>query len=125
MNLLSKKILVVDDSSTMRMLVKMSLKSFKGYEVLEANDGVSAIESCSNVNFDLIITDLNMPEMNGFDFIKYIKKNPNYKDIPIIVLTTEGRDDDKNQAMELGATEYIVKPFQPNQIIQLVKKFLS
>jgi two-component system, chemotaxis family, chemotaxis protein CheY len=121
----SKKILVVDDSSTMRMLVKMSLKTFKDYEVLEASDGVSAIESCSNVNFDLIITDLNMPEMNGFDFIKYIRKNPHYKDVPIIVLTTEGRDDDKNQAMELGASEYIVKPFQPNQIIQLVKKILS
>lgn len=122
---MGKKILVVDDSSTMRMLVKMSLKTFKDYDVFEANDGVGAIESCSNVNFDLIITDLNMPEMNGFDFIKYIRKNPHYKEVPIIVLTTEGRDDDKNQAMELGATEYIVKPFQPNQIIQLVQKILK
>ncbi|HOK40720.1 MAG TPA: response regulator [bacterium] len=118
-------ILIVDDSATMRMLVKMTLKTFPDINTFEAKDGVEAIEICANNKMDLVITDLNMPEMNGFDFIRYLRKNPNYKDVQIIVLSTEGRDDDKEQAMRLGANDYIVKPFQPFQLQAKVKKILN
>lgn len=122
---MERNVLIVDDSSTMRMLVRMALKVFTNFKVFEAKDGVEAIENCSNMNMDLIITDLNMPEMNGFDFIRYIRKNLHYQNTPIIVLTTEGRDEDKKQALNIGANDYIIKPFQPVQLQEKIKNVFS
>ena len=120
---MSKKMLTVDDSPSVRKLVKFTLKA-KGFQVSSASDGEEALDLIKQENFDAIILDINMPRMNGLEFLKHIKANDEYASIPVIMLTTEGQDDDKDKAVSLGATAYMVKPFKPTQLLTLIEKIV-
>ncbi len=120
---MSRKMLTVDDSPSVRKLVKFTLKA-KGFQVSSAGDGVDALELMKQEDFDAIILDINMPRMNGLEFLKHIKANKQYASIPVIMLTTEGQDDDKDKAVALGATAYMVKPFKPTQLLTLIEKIV-
>lgn len=120
---MAKKILTVDDSASIRQMVSFTLKE-AGYEVSEAFDGVDAVNKSLNNQFNLVITDLNMPNMDGITLIKKLRENPNYKFTPIIMLTTESQETKKQEGKAAGATGWIVKPFTPEQLIGVVKKVL-
>jgi len=114
-------ILIVDDSKTVRNLVAFILKR-EGYKVTMAEDGLDGLEKLySAEKIDLIISDVNMPRMDGFTFIKNIREQEAYKDIPIMVLSTEGRPHDISHGMMLGANLYMVKPAQPEKMIKNIK----
>ena len=118
------KILVVDDSSTVRKLIINILKA-EDYETVEAVDGVDALEKLAQNDIDLIIADLNMPRMNGLELIRTIRKDPLYTDIPIVMLTTEGSEDDKKRGFEAGANVYLVKPAPPSLILYKIGSLLG
>ena len=118
---MAKKILAVDDSKTMREMVSFTLKS-AGYEILEAEDGKAALGVLGSAKVDAVITDLNMPNMNGFELIRALRANPLYKFTPILMLTTEGEGSKKEEGKAAGATGWIVKPFNPEKLVEVVKK---
>jgi len=122
---MSKHILVVDDSKTIRNLVAFVMNG-EGYKVTTAEDGLDAIEKLYTINqVDLIISDINMPRMDGFSFIKTIREQEMYRNIPIIILSTEGREKDIQRGMGLGANLYIVKPVQPKMMVKSVKMLIG
>ena len=118
------KILAVDDSSSMRQMVSFTLKG-AGYDVVEAVDGQDALNKAKSQQFDLIVTDVNMPVMDGITFIKNLRAEPNYKFTPMLMLTTESAADKKTEGKAAGATGWIVKPFNPDQLINTIKKVLG
>jgi len=118
---MSKKILAVDDSKTMREMVSFTLKS-AGYEVMEAEDGQAALNVLNGAKVDAVITDLNMPNLNGFGLIRALRANPSYKFTPILMLTTEGDTSKKEEGKSAGATGWIVKPFNPVKLVEVVQK---
>ncbi len=120
---MAKVIMTADDSASMRQMVSFTLKQ-GGYEVIEAVDGQDAINKLSGAKIDMLVTDLNMPNVDGFELIKQVRANPSFKFIPIIMLTTESQGDKKQQGKSLGATGWIVKPFKPEQLLAVVKKVL-
>jgi two-component system chemotaxis response regulator CheY len=120
---MSKRIITVDDSPSVRKMVEFSLKS-KGYVMGSAGDGIEALELMRQEPFDAVILDVNMPRMNGLEFLENIKHDENLAAIPVIMLTTEGQDEDRDKAMALGATAYIVKPFKPSQLLSLLEEIL-
>lgn len=118
---MAKKILTVDDSKTMREMVSFTLKN-AGHEVLEAEDGVHALQVLEGNKPDLIITDLNMPNMDGFELITAVRKEGASKYVPILILTTESDTNKKERGKAAGATGWIVKPFNPEKLLQVVNK---
>jgi two-component system chemotaxis response regulator CheY len=116
--------LVVEDSPTMRQLVKFALSSLRGLTVIEADDGVSALKQLATTKFDIILTDINMPIMDGLKLVKRVRSDEQLKDIPIVIITTEGAEEDRQRALALGANAYIAKPIQAAQVIAQVKKLL-
>jgi two-component system chemotaxis response regulator CheY len=119
-----KKVLVVDDSSVVRMSLDMLLKE-NGYDVTTANDGTEGVTAAKNDNFDLIITDINMPNMNGFDLIKNVREMDNCKFLPILVLTTESDSEMLKKGKNYGATGWIVKPFTNESLLETVLKVIG
>ena len=119
------KVLVVEDSPTMRQLIVFALKRIRGFQIVEANDGVDGLKKLSADKFDLILTDINMPIMDGLKLVSMVRNDPNYKETPIIVITTEGAIEDRERALALGANEYITKPIQTMKILDTVKKLMS
>jgi len=117
-------ILAVDDSSSMRQMVSFTLKG-AGYQVVEACDGQDALNKAKTQQFDLIITDVNMPVMDGITFIRNLRTEANYKFTPMLMLTTESGMDKKQEGKAAGATGWIVKPFNPDQLLNTVKKVLG
>ena len=121
---MAKTVLVVDDSPTMRQMVAFTLTS-AGYQVVEAGNGKEAVGKVNGgAKPDLVVTDLNMPEMDGITLIKEIRKMPARKFTPILMLTTEASDDKKKAGQAAGATGWIVKPFNPEQMMAVIKKVL-
>jgi two-component system chemotaxis response regulator CheY len=119
---LAKVALIVDDSNTMRQMVGFALKG-AGFEVVEGGNGQEGLDKARTVpKLDLIITDLNMPIMDGLQFIREARTLANHRFTPILMLTTEGGDDRKAQGKAAGATGWIVKPFQPDQLLKVVEK---
>ena len=118
------KVLVVEDSPTMRQLIVFALKRIRGFQISEANDGVDGLKKLSADKFDLIVTDINMPIMDGLKLVSMVRNDPNYKETPIIIITTEGASEDRERALALGANEYITKPIQTMQILETVKKLM-
>ena len=118
---MAKRILAVDDSKTMREMVSFTLKG-AGYEVVEAEDGQAALNLLGGARIDAVITDLNMPNMNGFELIRALRADPAYKFTPILMLTTEGDGSKKEEGKAAGATGWIVKPFNPEKLVEVVKK---
>ncbi len=121
---MSKNIMVVDDSFTTRKMLSFLLKG-EGFNVVSAENGIDALEKLPFSNIDIIITDLNMPQMDGLELVNSLKKNPDYKEIPVIMLTTESEDSDKQKGFEAGASSYLIKPIPQDVLIKEVKKFLG
>ncbi len=118
------KILAVDDSASMRQMVSFTLKG-AGFDVVEAADGVEALGKAKSQTFDLVISDVNMPKMDGLTLIKELRKLPAFKFIPMLMLTTESTADKKQEGRAAGATGWIVKPFNPEQLLATIKKVLG
>ena len=119
---MSKTVLIVDDSASMRQLVSFALKD-AGYGVMDAVNGKDALNKLNGTKVDMVITDLNMPEMDGIEFIKQMRNRSGYRFTPIVMLTTESQESKKQEGKQAGASGWIVKPFTPEQLIDVVKKF--
>ena len=120
-SVMSKRILTIDDSKTMRDMLMLTLAE-AGFDVLQAVDGQDGLDVLVNEQVDVIITDINMPRMDGYEVIRQLRKNPDHKATPILVLTTESETEKKNLAREAGATGWMVKPFDPDRLIATVRK---
>jgi two-component system, chemotaxis family, chemotaxis protein CheY len=120
-----KKILVVDDSQTIRRMVIASLQELKNVSFKEARSGLEAIEHLALVNVDLLILDLNMPDMHGLEVLQFLRSHHVYRSIPIIVLTTRGDEASRSAALNAGATLYLTKPFEPKSLAASVSELLK
>lgn len=121
---MSGTILTVDDSASVRMAIRLALTG-AGYQVAEAGDGAEALARIDATRFDLVITDLNMPRMDGLTMIRELRRRPSGAGVPVIFITTESDDAMKAQAKAAGATGWLVKPFQPEQIVRVAQKVLG
>lgn len=121
---MSRVIMTADDSASMRQMVSFTLKQ-AGYDIVEAIDGKDALTKMDATKVDMLITDLNMPNVDGIELIKQVRTRADLKFIPIIMLTTESADDKKSAGKAAGATGWIVKPFAPDQLVAVVKKVLK
>lgn len=119
------RVLVVDDSPTMRQLIVFSLRRLPDLEIDEAGDGVAALKKLSTQKYDLLLTDLNMPIMDGLKLISLLRNDEQYNALPIVVITTEGANHDRERATALGANEYLAKPIQTARIIEVIKRLLD
>ena len=117
--------LVVDDSPPMRKMIVFALSRIRGLDLVEADDGVDALRKLAGRRFNLIITDINMPILDGLKLVKRLRADENYIDVPIIIITTEGAAEDRQRALALGANAYITKPIQAAQVIKLVRRTLG
>jgi two-component system chemotaxis response regulator CheY len=121
---MSKTILAVDDSPSIRNMVAFTLKS-AGYDVVEAVDGQDGLDKAKTKKVSLILTDQNMPRMDGLTLVKNLRAMPDYKSAPILILTTESSDDMKAKGRAAGATGWLVKPFDPPKLLEVVKKVIG
>jgi len=119
------KVLIVEDSRATREMLAAAVQVLDGVEVHTAVSGFEALKVLPRHRFALIITDINMPDINGLELINFVKKNPHYREVPLFVVTTEGRDQDRERGLQLGANEYVVKPFTPDTIAELVRRYLK
>ena len=117
--------LVVEDSPPMRKMIVFALSRVRELDVVEADDGVDALRRIAGTKFDIIITDINMPILDGLKLVKRLRADDNYKDVPIVIITTEGAAEDRQRALALGANAYITKPIQAQQVIGLVRQILE
>jgi two-component system, chemotaxis family, chemotaxis protein CheY len=120
-----KNVLIVEDSKAIRSLIRIALEEAGGFFAVEANNGFEALRTLPSRTFDLIITDINMPDINGLELISFVKSNPSYQNIPLIIVSTEKSEEDKRRGMALGAAGYIVKPFQKEDLVALVLRSLG
>ncbi|WP_018151818.1 response regulator [Leeia oryzae] len=120
----NKVIMVVDDSASLRQVVSIALKG-AGYDVLEGCDGKDALSKLTGQKINLVISDVNMPNMDGISFVQELKKKPEYKFTPVIMLTTESGDDMKSKGQAAGVKAWVVKPFKPDQMISAVSKLIQ
>ena len=118
-------VLVVEDSPPMRKMIVFALSRVKGLTVNEADDGVDALRKLAQTRYDLIVTDINMPILDGLKLVKRLRADGAYMRVPIIIITTEGSTEDRQRAMALGANAYITKPIQAPQVIAKVKELLA
>jgi two-component system chemotaxis response regulator CheY len=121
---MGKTVLSVDDSASMRQMVRLTLAD-AGYDVVEAEDGRDALTKAQSASFNMVVTDLNMPNMDGLTLIRELRKLPAYKGVPIVFLTTESDDSRKQEAKAAGATGWITKPFNKDQLIAVVRKVIG
>lgn len=121
---MSKAVLTVDDSPSMRQMVTFTLKS-AGYDVVEAVDGEDGLAKARAKSFSLVLTDQNMPRLDGISMIKSMRAMPQYKQVPILILTTEAGDAMKAQGRAAGATGWLVKPFDPQKLLEVVRKVIG
>jgi two-component system chemotaxis response regulator CheY len=120
-NVMNTRILTIDDSKTMRDMLMLTLAG-AGFDVIQAVDGQDGLDVLASEQVDVIITDINMPRMDGYEVIRNLRRNPEHKATPILVLTTESENDKKNLAREAGATGWMVKPFDPDRLVATVRK---
>ncbi len=119
------RVLVIEDSPTMRQLIVFALKRIRNLHIEEAGDGVGGLKKLSAQKFDLVVTDINMPIMDGLKLVSLIRNDPQYREIPVVVITTEGATEDRDRALALGANEYITKPIQTARILEVARKMLG
>ncbi|MDC0708980.1 response regulator [Stigmatella sp. ncwal1] len=119
------KVLIVEDSKSSREFIAAAVESISGVEAITTASGFEALRLLPRHRFDLIITDINMPDINGLELINFVKKTPQHCDTPLFIITTEGRDQDRERGMKLGAVEYLVKPFQPASLERLLRHYLK
>jgi two-component system chemotaxis response regulator CheY len=120
-----QRILIVEDSPTMRQLLVFALRRLKNVEIVEAQDGMDGLRKVSSDHFDLALIDINMPVMDGLKLISLIRGEDSLKEIPIVVITTEGANEDRDRALTLGANEYLTKPIQANRVLAVARGLLK
>jgi two-component system chemotaxis response regulator CheY len=121
--ILLSNVLIVDDSNAVRKFIGYLLKSkYPDCHVVEAETGLRALEALPKAKFDLLVIDINMPEMNGLELIRFVKLNPVYKNVPIIIVTTEGGAEDKKKGLAIGANAYLVKPLNPSALFETISQ---
>lgn len=120
-----KTILIVEDSATTRALIRAVIDEFGEFETVEASSGFEALKMLPQQEYDLIITDINMPDINGLELINFVRNNARYKQIPIIIVSTERSEEDKKRGLALGATAYVTKPFKSVELQEIIKKTLA
>jgi len=118
-------VLVVDDSPTMRQFICFSLKRLKGCKIVEAVDGVDALKKLQASKIDMILVDINMPVMDGLKLVSLVRQDPKIKHLPVIIITTDGAEEDRNRGLALGANAYVVKPIQASHLIKTINEVLS
>jgi len=122
------KILVVEDSHSMRAYLTTMIEADDAsdrLEIVEASSGFEALKLLPHHRFDAILTDINMPDINGLELVSFLKNHPQYKEIPILVISTEGSEEDRRRAAALGAEDYLVKPFEPKDLIEKLSRMLN
>jgi two-component system chemotaxis response regulator CheY len=119
------RVLIVEDSPTMRQLLVFALRRLKDVEIVEAQDGMDGLRRVSSDHFDIALIDINMPVMDGLKLIRLMRDEESLRQIPIVVVTTEGADEDRERALALGANEYLTKPIQANRVLAVVKDLLK
>jgi two-component system chemotaxis response regulator CheY len=119
------RVLIVEDSPTMRQLLVFALKRLKSVDVVEAQDGMDGLRKVTSDHYDLALVDINMPVMDGLKLISLIRGEDNLKQMPICVITTEGAQEDRDRALALGADEYLTKPIQANRVLKVAKSLLK
>jgi two-component system chemotaxis response regulator CheY len=121
-----QRILIVEDSATMRSLLASSLEELESpVKITEAESGFEALRLLPRFAFDLIVTDINMPDINGLELLSFVRSNDRYREIPLVVVSTEGSDRDRDKGLELGADHYLVKPFDPKILRDVVRDLLA
>ncbi len=121
---MAKKILAVDDSASIRQMLTFTLKG-AGYDVIEAVDGQDALDKANSHKVNLVLTDINMPRMDGLQLLEMLRRLSHYKSVPILMLTTESGDDMKAKGKEAGATGWLVKPFDPKRLLEVIGKVIG
>jgi len=120
------RILIVEDSPTMRSLLGSSLEEIEGpVKLVEVASGFEALRTLPRQSFDLIVTDINMPDINGLELVSFVKRNPAYREIPLIIVSTEGSERDRDKGLQLGADAYVVKPFDPEALREVARSLLA
>jgi two-component system, chemotaxis family, chemotaxis protein CheY len=119
------KVLIVEDSEASRDYLATAVTSFGGVEVVTTDRGFEALKLLPLHRFDLIITDIQMPDINGLELINFVKKNPNYRNTPLFIVTAEGREQDRARGLALGAAEYLVKPVKGEDLAELLRRYLQ
>jgi len=121
-----KSVLIVEDSATTRAMIRAVIEDMEeDFTTLEASTGFEALKLLPQGSFDLIITDINMPDVNGLELIHFVKTNPNYQHIPMVIVTTERSSEDRERGLALGASAYITKPFTSEQLQEVITKILN
>ena len=120
-----KSILIVEDSTTTRSLIRAVIEELGDFNIVEAPTGFDALKLLPAQDFDLVVTDINMPDINGLELINFVRSNPRYSNIPLIIVTTERSDEDKKRGMALGATAYVTKPFKAPELQDVVRKVMN
>lgn len=120
-----KKILIAEDSSTMRSLIVSTIIAIGDFEIVEAANGFEALRILPREKVDLVITDINMPDINGLELVSFIKSNENYRSTPLFIISTEGSERDRAKGLSLGADAYLTKPFSPQELQSLIVRFLG
>jgi two-component system chemotaxis response regulator CheY len=120
-----KTILIVEDSATTRALIRAVIEELGEFETVEASSGFEALKILPQQEYDLIITDINMPDINGLELINFVRNNPRYNQIPIIIVSTERSEEDKKRGMALGATAYVTKPFKSLELQEIIQKTIA
>ena len=118
------KVLVVEDNNAMRNLIATALDQHLDVDVFEAENGFAALKQLPENDFQLILTDINMPDINGLELISFLRQHPTYKDVPILIITTEAGDEDRRRDLSIGANGYLVKPFTEGDLVNLVQQNL-
>jgi len=120
-----QRILIVEDSPTMRQLLVFALRRLAGVEIVEAQDGMDGLRKLSSDHFDLALIDINMPVMDGLKLIGLMRGDEALRDVPVVVITTEGAEQDRERALRLGANEYLTKPIQANRVLAVARSLLK
>lgn len=119
------KVMVVEDSAAMRGLIASIVGQIEGCTVVEAPTGYEALRRLPREAVDLIVTDINMPDINGLELLSFVRRSPNLKSVPVLVVTTEGSERDREKALGLGANAYLVKPFEPDALLEVARRLLG
>jgi two-component system chemotaxis response regulator CheY len=119
-----QRVLVVEDSATMRGFVTAALESAGPFSVTQAESGFHALKILPRAQYDLIITDINMPDINGLELVRFIRESEQHKRTPLVIISTDGREADRDRGLKLGANAYLTKPFEPEQLVETVRSLL-
>ena len=120
-----KTILIVEDSATTRALIRAVIDEIGEFDTVEASSGFEALKMLPRQEYDLIITDINVPDINGLELISFVRNNPRFNHLPIVIVSTERSEEDKKRGMALGATAYVTKPFKSNELQDIIKKTIG